>query len=148
MIRTLAGVSVGWVGISMVADGVPALLVPFQIEAAGRGAGELGLITLVAISLAALIQPVAGSASDRVGRRPVIIGGVVTTAAGLALVLEPRALFAATVVSLVGVSMVQAGYQGLLPDRVPVPMRGRGAGAKGFFDVGGAFFAFALLAGA
>lgn len=147
MIRAVAGVSVGWLGISMVADGVPALLIPHQIEATGLGAGELGLMTLVAIGLAALVQPVAGAASDRLGRLPVTIGGVLTTAAGLALVLEPQALFAATILSLVGVSIVQAGYQGLLPDRVPVRLRGRGAGAKGFFDVGGAFLAFALLAG-
>lgn len=147
MIRTLAGVSVGWLGISMVADGVPALLVPHQVEATGGGAGQLGLMTLVAIGLAALVQPLAGAASDRVGRLTVTIGGVLTTVVGLALVLEPRALFAATILSLVGVSIVQAGYQGLLPDRVPVPLRGRGAGAKGFFDVCGAFLAFALLAG-
>jgi len=147
MIRTLAGVSLGWLGISMVADGVPALLVPHQIAASGRGAGELGWMTLVAIGLAALAQPLAGGWSDRIGRVPVVVVGLTTTAAGLTLVLDPSALFAGTVLSLIGVSTVQAGYQGLLPDRLPPRLRGRGAGAKGLFDVGGAFAAFAILAG-
>jgi Major Facilitator Superfamily len=56
-------------------------------------------------------------------------------------------MFAGTVLCLVGVGVVQAGYQGLLPDRLPPGLRGRGAGAKGLFDVGGAFAAFAILAG-
>ena len=145
--RTLAGVSVGWVGISMVADGVPALLVPYQVAASGRDAAELGLVTLLAIGLAAAAQPFAGAWSDRVGRWPAIGLGVFITSCGLALILSPSALMAGTVVALVGASIVQAGYQGLLPDRVPAALRGRGAGTKGLFDVAGAFLAFVLLAG-
>lgn len=147
MKRTLFGVSVAWVGISMVADGVPALLVPHQIAASGRDASELGMLTLVAIVLAAAIQPFAGAWSDRVGRPAAMGAGLVVAATGLALIVVPSALLAGTVLALVGVSVVQAGYQGLLPDRVPRGLRGRGAGAKGLFDVGGAFLAFAVLAG-
>lgn len=143
--RTLAGVSLGWLGISMLADGVPTLLVPHQVAASGADASTLGLTTLVAIGLAAIAQPFAGAWSDRVGRIPVVVAGVATALAGLAL-LAPGALLAGTVVTLVGVSVAQAGYQPLLPDRLGVTARGRGAGAKGLFDVGGAFLAFALLA--
>lgn len=147
MNRTLVGASLGWLGISMIADGVPALLVPYQVAASGRDAAELGLVTLLAIGLAAVAQPFAGAWSDRVGRRPAIGLGLLIATSGLALILDPAALLPGTVLALVGASIVQAGYQGVLPDRVPSALRGRGAGAKGFFDVGGAFLAFALLAG-
>jgi MFS family permease len=147
VVRTVAGVSLGWLGISMVADGVPALLVPHQLAAAGRGAGELGWVTAVAIGLAVAAQPIAGAWSDRVGRTLVIGAGLVLAVAGLALLLAPSVLLGATAAALVGVSVVQGGYQGLLPNRVPAQWRGRAAGAKGLFDVGGAFAAFALLAG-
>lgn len=147
MNRTLVGVSLGWLGISMIADGVPALLVPYQVAASGRDAAELGLMTLLAIGLAAMVQPSAGAWSDRVGRWPAIGLGLLIATAGLALILDPAALLAGTVLALIGVSVVQAGYQGLLPDRLPSALRGRGAGAKGLFDVGGAFLAFALLGG-
>lgn len=147
MNRTLVGASLGWLGISMIADGVPALLVPYQVAASGRDAAELGLVTLLAIGLAAVAQPFAGAWSDRVGRRPAIGLGLLIATSGLALILDPAALLPGTVLALVGASIVQAGYQGVLPDRVPSAFRGRGAGAKGFFDVGGAFLAFALLAG-
>ena len=147
MKRTLAGVSVGWLGISMIADGVPALLVPHQLAVSGRDAAELGMVTLVAIGLAAVAQPFAGAWSDRVGRGPTIGIGLFIAIVGLALILTPVALFAGTVCTLVGASIVQAGYQGFLPDRVPPALRGRAAGVKGMFDVGGAFLAFVLVAG-
>lgn len=147
MKRTLAGVSLGWLGISMIADGVPALLVPHQVAAAGSDAAELGLVTLVAIGLAAIAQPFAGAWSDRVGRWPAIGLGLLIAIVGLALILSPAALLIGTVLALLGASIVQAGYQVLLPDRVPPALRGRGAGAKGLFDVGGASLAFLLLAG-
>lgn len=142
--RSLAAVSVGWLGLSAVADGVPALLVPHQVLAAGGDASQLGLITLTAITLAALAQPFAGAWSDRVGAGPAIAGGVVVAGAGLALILV--SVMVGTVVALVGTSVAQAGYQRLLPDRVPPRARGRGAGAKGLFDLAGAFFAFSVLA--
>lgn len=144
--RLLAGVSVGWLGISMLADGVPSLLVPHRVAATGGDASTLGLVTLVAIGLAAVTQPFAGAWSDRIGRLPVVTAGALLAVAGLGLLLLPDALLPAAVLTLAGVSVVQAGYQPLLPDRLAWSSRGRGAGAKGLFDVGGAFLGFALLA--
>ena len=145
MIRSLVAVSVGWLGISMVADGVPALLVPHQVASSGGDATTLGILTLGAIGLAALVQPAAGAWSDRIGRRRVIGAGTALAMAGLALLAVP-ALVPATLLAMVGVSLVQAGYQPLVADRVAAPLRGRAAGLKGLFDTGGAFVAFALLA--
>lgn len=144
--RTLAGVSVGWIGLSMIADGVPALLLPHQLLARGEAdATRLGLITLAGLGLAALVQPVAGSISDRLGRVPIILVGVAVAISGLALLLVPDALLAGALLALVGASVAQAGQQPLLPDLVPGAWRGRAAGLKGVFDVGGAFMGFALL---
>jgi MFS family permease len=144
--RRLAGVSIGWLGISMIVDGVPTLLVPHQIAAAGRPAAELGMVTLVGIGLGAIAQPFAGAWSDQAGRWPAIGVGLAMALGGLALILNPATLLTGTVLALIGVSVVQAGYQGLLPDGVAPQLRGRAAGLKGFFDVGGAFLAFLLLA--
>ena len=147
MLRASLGVSVGWIGISMVADGVPALLLPHRLLAdGGTDATSLGLITLVAIAVAALLQPVAGRWSDRIGRFPVIGAGTVIAVAGLALVLGPGTAVAGTVLALAGVSVAQAGQQALLPDRIGAAWRGRAGGLKSAFDVAGAFAGFVILA--
>ncbi|MCA1587687.1 MAG: MFS transporter [Chloroflexi bacterium] len=149
MLRTLTGVSVGWLGISMVADGLPTLLMPYQLARGGStDATTLGVITLAAIAVAAAIQPLAGHWSDRTGRVPVLAAGTVTALLGLGLMLQPGAALPATVLALVGVSVAQAGQQPLLPDLVPARLRGRGGGLKGAFDVGGAFIGFVVLAAA
>lgn len=147
MLRSVIGVSVGWLGISMVADGVPTLLLPHaMLQDGAADATTVGMTTLIAIGLAALLQPVAGRWSDRVGRFPVIAAGSIAAAAGLALFGVAGAAPAATIVTLAGVSVAQAGHQALLPDRLPASWRGRGGGLKGAFDVGGAFLAFVVLA--
>lgn len=132
----------------MVSDGLPALLLPYAFVAAGSSAAaDLGAVTLVAIAVAALIQPAAGAWSDRVGRLPAMAAGTAAVAIGLgAIVLDPRALGIGSVIALGGVSVAQAGQQALLPDRAPRAWHGRGGGLKGAFDVGGALLAFALLA--
>jgi FSR family fosmidomycin resistance protein-like MFS transporter len=146
-LRESIGVSVGWLAISMVADGVPALLLPHRLLGDGEiDATELGLVTLVALAIAALVQPAAGWVSDRVGRFPVIAAGTAIAVAGLALLLAPGGALAGTVVALGGVSIAQAGQQALLPDRVGAGWRGRAGGLKSAFDVAGAFAGFLLLA--
>lgn len=145
--RRIIAVSLGWLGISMISDGVPAVLLPHQLLTAGdHGATTLGLTTLIAIAVAAALQPVAGRWSDSIGRWPVIASGIVLALAGLVLVLTPATLVLGAVVALVGVSLTQAGHQPLLPDLVPVAWRGRASGMKSALDVGGASLGFVLLA--
>ena len=147
MTRTLLGVSVGWLGISLVADGLPALLLPYQLASDGASdAATLGLITLLALGVAAAIQPLAGHLADRVGRLPIAAAGTFIGIIGLGLLLQPGAALAGTVLALAGVSVAQAGQQALLPDLVPPAMRGRGGGLKSAFDVAGAFIGFVILA--
>lgn len=148
MTRRLFAVSVGWLGISMAGDGVLAVLLPFQVLESGRSdAATLGITTLVAITVAAALQPFAGRASDRIGRWPVIALGVVVAIFGLALVSIVATAIPGAVVTLAGISIAQAGHQPLVADRIARRDRGRAAGLKGFFDVGGAFLGFLLLAG-
>lgn len=147
MLRRSLGVTVGWLAISMVADGVPALLLPHRLLADGdAGATGLGLITLVAIMIAAGLQLPAGWVSDRAGRLPVIWVGTAVAAIGLALLLTPGGAVVGTIVTLAGVSVAQAGQQALLPDHVAVGWRGRAGGLKSAFDVAGAFAGFLILA--
>jgi MFS family permease len=147
MRRALAGVSVGWLGLSMIGDGIPALLLPHQLLSTGRAdATTLGLVSLLAIGLGALVQPFAGRLGDARGRAPVIGVGLGVALFGLLGLLLPSAALAAAIVAVVGVGVVQAGQQPLLPDLVPARWRGRGAGLKGAVDVGGAFLGFVVLA--
>jgi MFS family permease len=141
----LVAVSVGWLGISMIADGVPTILLPHQLLSAGEeGATMLGLISLVALAGAAAVQPLAGRLSDTIGRWPVVAAGVGLAVAGL--VLLTAAALPGAVLAMVGISVAQAGYQPLLPDLVPVRRRGAASGLKSALDVAGATAGFLLLA--
>jgi MFS family permease len=145
-LRSVVGVSAGWIGLSMIGDGVPALLLPHRLLQDGPpDATALGITTLVGIALAAAAQPVAGRWSDAVGRFPVIAIGSVVATIGLWLLGWTAAAAPGAVVALVGGSIAQAGYQPLMPDRLPHRWRGRGGGLKSAFDVGGAMLGFVLL---
>ena len=146
MRRRLLAVSIGWLGISVVAEGIPALLLPHQLLTAGeRDATGLGLASLAALAVAALIQPVAGRLSDAAGRWPLIWVGTATAIGGLGIMLVAGLAVPGAITALIGVSVAQAGHQPLLPDLVARMQRGRGAGLKGVFDVGGAFVGFLVL---
>jgi MFS family permease len=146
MLREIVGVSVGWIGISMISDGVPALLLPHRLlEEGATDATALGAITLVGIALAAAIQPFAGRWSDRLGRGPVIGVGCALAAMGLLLLTAGSAVVPGAIVALVGASVAQAGYQPILPERLARGWRGRAGGLKSAFDVGGAMLGFLLL---
>lgn len=155
MSRRILAISVPWAGLSMLGDGLSALLLPYLLLVTVRDdlqATVLGVVTLAGIGLAMVVQPVAGALSDAIGRRrPLLLGGLVIALAGLALMGAGADAGIAVVligylVALVGANTSQAGIQALVPDQVPAPWRGRAAGLKGAMDVGGAFVAFALLA--
>ena len=144
--RRVAAVSVGWLGISMVADGVPAVLLPHQLLSAGDGAATtLGLVSLLALAAGAAAQPPAGRLSDAIGRWPIVAAGVGMAVAGLLLLVSAAALPGA-VLAMVGVSVAQAGYQPLLPDVIPGRTRGAASGWKSAADVAGATIGFLMLA--
>jgi MFS family permease len=67
-IRLLIGISVFWLALSVLFDGVNTLVLPLQLSALSdqnNQATILGLFTFVGLLTGALIQPVAGAFSDR-----------------------------------------------------------------------------------
>ena len=91
--RRVAAVTIGWLGISMLADGVPAVLLPHQLLSGGdEGASTLGLVSMAALAAAAAVQPPAGRVSDAIGRWPVVTAGVVLAVVGLLLLTSSAAL--------------------------------------------------------
>lgn len=86
--RLLIGISVFWLALSVLFDGVNTLVLPLQISAfSGQDnqATILGLFTFVGLFAGALIQPVAGAFSDRL--QPVL-GRKGFIGIGLVLILQ------------------------------------------------------------
>lgn len=61
-------------------------LVPLMLSEGGFDASAVGATFLVSAALAAAMSPVAGWATDRHGRLPLIVGGLALTAPGLAAI--------------------------------------------------------------
>lgn len=153
--RLLLGISVFWLALSLVFDGITTLVLPHQLlglaDEATR-ATTLGLVTFVGLLAGMLIQPVAGVWSDRLrphwGRRPLLLVGAGLILVGLAVFGSAPAvlvILAGYVLLQAAASAAQAALQGLLPDLVPPDWRGRASGIKGFMDLGGSLLGFILL---
>lgn len=154
-LTTLVGISVFWLALSMLFDGLTVLVLPVQLGYAtdGRGAATaLGLVSFVGLLAGVLIQPVAGMISDRIRARA---GRLLIVGAGVLLIVASLVVFGfaggvlAVAAAYVGVqvaaNVAQAGQQGLIPDLVPPPSRGMASGLKGAMDLGGAFIGFVVL---
>jgi MFS family permease len=147
--RILVGISILWIPLAFVFDGVTVLVLPLRVEG---GAGVLGLVSFVGLALAAGLQPVAGWLSDRhrdrLDRRVFLVGAAIPTLLGLWILVGSTGVAAAVVgyVALqVGGTAIQAAQQTFVPEHLPATERGQAAGFKTAFDVGGAFVAFLLL---
>lgn len=151
----LLGISVFWLALSMLFDGLNTLVLPNQLlglTEPNLKATALGLVSFAGLVVGMLVQPVAGAASDRLRPRWGRLGFI---GLGVLLILGALGLFGAaqnlllvllafTLVQ-VAANVAQAAQQGLLPDLVPVAWRGTAAGLKSFMDLGGALLGFALL---
>jgi MFS family permease len=152
---TLLGISVLWIPLAFAFDGATLLVLPVLLDRVvppDRLATALGLLTATALLAAVVVQPIAGTLSDRLrpgfGRRGFIRAASVGVLLGLALLGAGSgfvAIVAGYIVLQVTAAAVQAAQQGFIPDLIPAPWRGRAAGLKGLFDVGGGFLAFAVL---
>lgn len=153
--RLLLGISVFWLALSALFDGVNTLVLPLQLgELAGQNnqATFLGLLTFVGLLVGALIQPIAGTFSDRLqpvlGRKGFIGIGLVLSVISLFIFASLQSLVGAMIGYLaiqVSASIAQAGQQGLLPDLVSEDRRGLASGLKGFMDLTGAMLGFVIL---
>ena len=147
--RLLVGVSVLWIPLAFLFDGVTVLVLPLRV---GGDATQLGLVSFAGLAVAAGLQPVAGWLSDRyrarLDRRAFLALAAIPTILGLWLLAGSVGLLAATIgylVVQVGGTAMQAAQQTLIPEHVDLPERGRVSGLKAAFDVGGSFIAFLAL---
>jgi MFS family permease len=154
-IRLLLGISVFWLALSVLSDGVNTLVLPLQLgglSSSNNQATLLGLLTFVGLLAGAFIQPIAGAFSDRLrprlGRRGFIGIGLILSLASLfffAVVKSIPGLLISYLAIQVSASIAQAGQQGLLPDLVDERRRGLASGLKGFMDLTGAMLGFVIL---
>jgi MFS family permease len=153
-LRLLFGISISWMGVSLLTDGFTTLVAPYRAERLvdGSEATLLGLTTFSGLLLAMLLQPAAGQWSDgireRWGRGGAVGAGVVLALVGIAtfgLATGPAGFVATYVLIQAGAAVAQAGQQGFIPDLIPARGRGVAAGWKGLMDVGGATVGFVVL---
>jgi MFS family permease len=153
--RLLFGISVFWLALSVLFDGINTLVLPLQlgkIASQHNQATLLGLFTFFGLPAGALIQPVAGAISDKLhpylGRKGFIGIGLILCLASLVLFALFRSVLGVMIGYLaiqVSASIAQAGQQGLMPDLVDEKHRGLASGLKGFMDLAGAMLGFVLL---
>ncbi len=114
----------------------------------------LGLLTFAGLVLAMLVQPIAGTISDRWGfswgrRRPYILFGT-----ALVIILLPGIGLAKSFISLliiycllqVSSNTAQGPFQAFIPDLVPGNKRGVASGVKGLLEITGGLILVRLLA--
>ena len=108
----------------------------------GRQGTGLGVISLIGIGAAALVEPVAGFVSDRSRRsdrrRPYIVGGTAVVLFGIVafgLAAQFAVLLVAYVVMQVASNVAQAAFQALIPDLVPKEAQGLASGVKSALNV-------------
>ncbi|HUY98185.1 MAG TPA: MFS transporter [Verrucomicrobiae bacterium] len=138
----LLALSAYWVAINYLWQGMGALILPRLIvglvPSAHRGVA-LGALSAGGALVAILVQPAAGALSDRLrvpwGRRkPFMVAGTLGDLAcllGLALAGSYGALIIPYCALQICSNTAEGAYQGLLPDQVPAPDRGRAAGYYG-----------------
>jgi MFS family permease len=153
--RMLAGISVFWIGLSFLSDGLSVLILPSLIAEAvaeDRQASVLGLVSFVGLLTGMLTQPPAGAASDRLRHRwrrtDVIACGAVAAVVGsvfLGMTTSVLGILVAFAFVNVSVAVAQAAQQALIPDLVPTARRGAAAGWKGAMDLMGSMLAFIVL---
>nr|MDP8942636.1 MFS transporter [Actinomycetota bacterium] len=125
-------------------------LVPLFLAAGGASAGEVGVVAGVYPAVWGIGQIGAGHWSDRVGRRPLIVGGMVLQAAALALLAasggELAAATAAAAALGAGTALVYPTLLAAVADRVAPVERASAIGVYRFWrDMG--YVAGGLLAG-
>jgi MFS family permease len=102
--RVLAGISVYWLSLSFLTDGLTTLVLASDLEryAGAWSATALGVLTFVGLAAAMAVQPLAGALSDRTRSRR---GRRATIGIGLVLTLPAMALYAVG-----GLPAVAVGY--------------------------------------
>ena len=130
-------------------DGLAWGLLPLYFAAAGLSVGRIGILAALYPLVWGLGQLVTGGLSDRVGRKPLIAGGMLVQAVALALFAATegfRIWAAASVLIGVGTAMVYPTLLAAIGDVAHPSWRARSVGIYRLWRDGG-FAVGALLAG-
>jgi Na+/melibiose symporter-like transporter len=146
--HTYITMNVYWFGLAFMWNALhpivlPALLLRFVPE--GLKNTYLGTLTFAGLGLAMVVQPWAGSFSDRLRtrwgrRRPWMVGGTLLSLLFLALMAGVQGLWllaAGYLLLQLASNAAHGPAQGLIPDLVPPERRGLASGIKNLFDMGG-----------
>jgi MFS family permease len=131
-------------------DGLAWGLFPLYFAAAGLSVARIGILAALYPAVWGLGQLVTGGLSDRIGRKPLIAGGMLLQAAAIALIAatEGFAIWAAGAVLLgAGTAMVYPTLLAAIGDVAHPGWRARSVGVYRLWRDGG-FAVGALLAGA
>lgn len=125
-----------------VSGALTAFLPLYAMEVRGLDAVETGALFSLHALTGIVMRPIAGGASDRFGRRPMIAAGLVVCSVTLALVPAAagwRALAAVAIASATAVAMTSAATSALITDRSRQSQYGAAHGVFGtVYDVGDA----------
>ena len=131
-------------------DGLAWGIVPLYLAAAGESLAEIGAVAAVYPAVWGAGQLLTGAWSDRVGRKPLIVAGMLVQAAALALLVASTgdfaAAFAAAAVLGVGTALVYPVLIAAISDAVAPRERAPALGVYRFWRDAG-YVAGALLAG-
>jgi MFS family permease len=153
--KLLAGISVFWLALALLLDGLNSLVLPVQLfHLRGEAASPttLGLLTFAGILAAVVIQPFAGEISDRLraswGRTGVIAASLLAILAGLfALGEAPNllALFVAYLAIQIAAAFARAAQGAFIGDLLPYDKTNDAARWRQTMQVVGSSLGFLLI---
>ncbi len=118
----------------MLGYGIILPILPFYIENMGAGGTELGLLVASYALMRLICGPIWGSLSDRIGRKPVLIVGILgyaVTMVWFGLAAQLWMLFAARILSGILSSATAPTTMAYISDSTPEEGRGAGMGLLG-----------------
>jgi DHA1 family multidrug resistance protein-like MFS transporter len=118
----------------MLGYGIVIPILPFYIENMGAGGTELGLLVASYAVMRLICGPVWGSLSDRIGRKPILLIGIMgyaITMVWFGLATELWMLFAARILSGILSSATAPTTMAYIGDSTPKDERGGGMGMLG-----------------
>jgi MFS family permease len=131
-------------------DAVAWGLVPLYLAAHGASAGQIGIVAGVYPLVWGLGQPACGALSDRIGRSPLVLWGMLVQSAGLAAFVAGRGGFPSAVVAAVllglGTALVYPTLLAAVSDGAAPADRARATGVYRFWRDAG-LVAGALIGG-
>jgi MFS family permease len=150
-VRQHLTLSILWLALNLQSAALLPIVLPVQIlpfvapneVGNAQQATLLAWLTAVGGLIALVVAPVAGALSDRTTatwgrRRPYILVGALLLMLGAWVLATPRgldSLLAGLLLFQLGGTICTAGYQGLLPDQVPLPQRGAASGYIGLMTI-------------